>query len=123
MKPLALTLIILCAGCTTQRPTPVVNVPRMVAPLPKATVASAAAVAPQPRQTITIAWQAGYEPHGNAYVQLGWTGLDRTDDLVHWTPESRFEVTQFRQWFTNTVPAAGPFGAFRVIEGYRRSEM
>lgn len=56
MKPIALILILLCAGCTTQRPTPVVNVPRMVAPLPKATVASAAAVAPQPVKPLTLAW-------------------------------------------------------------------
>lgn len=66
----AILLLTLCAGCATQKPaTNVARISSSLVVVPRATVASAAAVAPAPvMRSVTLAWDASPSPDVAGYV-------------------------------------------------------
>lgn len=76
--PFLFSLALVAAGCATDRaPVRTVNVPRIVNPMPRTAVASAAAAAPQPMKPITLAWD---NPNPSAWPLV--TEFHSTTDLL-----------------------------------------
>lgn len=122
MKPLLLTLLLLC-GCSS-----VVEGRRTKDewPQPPAqNVRRSVDVAPA-LKILRWGWQSGHgeegiDANGNiiSAVLPKWSGLESTPDFVHWFAETNLPVTGYLQEFVVALPANEQYRFYRAVDRYQ----